>query len=760
MAKKTGNNFIRNTGKKVITNKNIKRTFKYDLTIGMIVKNEIKYLEECMEAIKPLRDMINLEIIITDTGSTDGTIEVAKKYADKYLEFEWVNDFAIARNTGVKESEGAWFMYLDADEIADNTIGKLAEFIKSKNRDSYDSATIEISNYKSRTGERVSSVLSGARLFNFTNGKRPFIDSIHERIAFTENRFRVEANFNHYGYINEVIDEKLARNREFLKAALEKDPHDLPALKHMIDTYKNASDRIEHCHKCIKIMKDNNIVHDFSVYFDVELVRLYAITKEPQKVFEYGEIFLEKFKNMDIVPKSEALYIMGQTYKTIEDRENIYKYFILYFESYERLQKKPDARYSSIASYEFVNEKVYTSVGLRLAKMYIEDGDYDTASKYLNKVKAHDYVSKEGNRPYTVEAITVATQCGDGELAYDAFSKTILKYNKASDDLIVKAINDGLKLLNDEERRKDYLEYFIDAPEKHDIVLLNTLRYYDYDLDQCGEEVVNKLLEKENLFASELLAEVINSTLLYDKDILGYFDKVSNNEIKKLLYHLFEDNMNMHNIYYKKVISFSDEDINNLSLERVNLFNHVAINCLVKEITRAIGVPDKKDKKGNIIKGIEADETREEVVIKIFDALIKTGNVLAEKLYTSEILENSKNYNVLPNNTAFCLSINKAFKNRNNEPAVYIDSLKESIKYYPQIKDAIKIIGNNIKQEASKQDNTNKQFEALGNQIKEMLRMFITQKNKVQAQEILEKYKTINPNDPEIESLVEKINKI
>ncbi|MEG2054679.1 MAG: hypothetical protein RR052_07030, partial [Oscillospiraceae bacterium] len=44
------------------------------LTIGLIVKNEEKSLRKCLTALKPLRDAIPCELIITDTGSTDTTI--------------------------------------------------------------------------------------------------------------------------------------------------------------------------------------------------------------------------------------------------------------------------------------------------------------------------------------------------------------------------------------------------------------------------------------------------------------------------------------------------------------------------------------------------------------------------------------------------------------------------------------------------------------------------------------------------------------
>ena len=60
----------------------------------MIVKNEEAVLERCLESLKGLFE----EIVIVDTGSTDSTKEIATKYTDKIYDFQWINDFAAARN--------------------------------------------------------------------------------------------------------------------------------------------------------------------------------------------------------------------------------------------------------------------------------------------------------------------------------------------------------------------------------------------------------------------------------------------------------------------------------------------------------------------------------------------------------------------------------------------------------------------------------------------------------------------------------------
>jgi len=82
------------------------------LSLCMIVKDEEEFIENCLKSVQNVVD----EIIIVDTGSTDKTIELAKKYTDKIFYHEWQEDFSAARNESLKHATGDWILILDADE--------------------------------------------------------------------------------------------------------------------------------------------------------------------------------------------------------------------------------------------------------------------------------------------------------------------------------------------------------------------------------------------------------------------------------------------------------------------------------------------------------------------------------------------------------------------------------------------------------------------------------------------------------------------
>lgn len=85
------------------------------ISLCMIVKNEERLLARCLDSVSGLMD----EIIIVDTGSSDRTKEIAARYTDKVYDFEWVQDFAAARNFAFSKAGMEYIYSADADEVLD-----------------------------------------------------------------------------------------------------------------------------------------------------------------------------------------------------------------------------------------------------------------------------------------------------------------------------------------------------------------------------------------------------------------------------------------------------------------------------------------------------------------------------------------------------------------------------------------------------------------------------------------------------------------
>src|SRR6202042_930105 len=83
------------------------------LSLCMIVRDEEQMLPRCLAAVASAVD----EIVIVDTGSTDATVEIARSFGAKVIEFPWTGSFSEARNVSFEAATGDWVMYLDADEV-------------------------------------------------------------------------------------------------------------------------------------------------------------------------------------------------------------------------------------------------------------------------------------------------------------------------------------------------------------------------------------------------------------------------------------------------------------------------------------------------------------------------------------------------------------------------------------------------------------------------------------------------------------------
>ena len=96
-----------------------------EISTCMIVKNEIKNLPLLIGDLRKFSD----EIIIVDTGSTDGTLEWLNENADDVLKvynFEWIDNFSAARNFSFSKATKDWIFWCDADDrISDNLYNEM-----------------------------------------------------------------------------------------------------------------------------------------------------------------------------------------------------------------------------------------------------------------------------------------------------------------------------------------------------------------------------------------------------------------------------------------------------------------------------------------------------------------------------------------------------------------------------------------------------------------------------------------------------------
>ncbi len=184
------------------------------ITLSMIVKNEEEYLSGCLNSVKNVVD----EIVIVDTGSTDSTVEIAKRFGAKVFMFDWANDFSAARNFALEHSTGDWILYLDADErLSAKSVDELKRITGNERKSAYYCKIVNVDEVNNRP-----SVMEYVRLFPNDKSVR-FEGRIHEQIENSlkrENYSLKKSNIEiiHVGYSvsKEKLKEKAKRNLELL----------------------------------------------------------------------------------------------------------------------------------------------------------------------------------------------------------------------------------------------------------------------------------------------------------------------------------------------------------------------------------------------------------------------------------------------------------------------------------------------------------------------------------------------------------------
>jgi glycosyltransferase involved in cell wall biosynthesis len=111
------------------------------ISVAIIVKDEERVIERCLTWASKLGD----EVVVIDTGSTDNSKELAKKFPKvKVFDSEFFNkdthysdfEFGKARNESLKRCTGDWIFWTDVDDVIDDAnIEKIKEIVTSEKRD-------------------------------------------------------------------------------------------------------------------------------------------------------------------------------------------------------------------------------------------------------------------------------------------------------------------------------------------------------------------------------------------------------------------------------------------------------------------------------------------------------------------------------------------------------------------------------------------------------------------------------------------------
>lgn len=176
------------------------------LSISMLISGRDE-MEKSLNSLLYFKNAFPTEIILVDTGCNEEQRALAEQYADKIINFTWCNDFGAARNAGLKEAQGEWFMYLDDDEWFENPQEIISFFTTGEYR-KYNSASYIVRNYMDPYGNNYTDSYP-SRMVKL-NSTIHFVGKIHEYLdPFLEPRKEFNNFVHHYGYVYKNEQERI-----------------------------------------------------------------------------------------------------------------------------------------------------------------------------------------------------------------------------------------------------------------------------------------------------------------------------------------------------------------------------------------------------------------------------------------------------------------------------------------------------------------------------------------------------------------------
>lgn len=198
------------------------------ISICIIAKNEEKHMEAFLSSIQKHMRNYPHEIVLVDTGSTDNTVAIARKYTDKVFFFEWINDFSAARNYSLSCASYDWILVLDCDE-----------YLVELDLTSFDRMIYQFPHAVGMLSRRNHYEMNGTdsvytdQVERFFNRKQYHYEAIiHEQVRALDGqpyqRVELPLIVEHQGYNGspEELAQKANRNNELLLKMLEENPDD------------------------------------------------------------------------------------------------------------------------------------------------------------------------------------------------------------------------------------------------------------------------------------------------------------------------------------------------------------------------------------------------------------------------------------------------------------------------------------------------------------------------------------------------------
>jgi glycosyltransferase involved in cell wall biosynthesis len=200
------------------------------IALCVIARDEERFIRGCLESARPFVE----EIVVLDTGSLDGTAEMARALGARVETFVWHDDFAAARNAAIEAATADWILMLDADERLEPASGPVLRDLPRRMPADVHGACPRIESRTLGDASGPCSITSQVPRFFRRSADLRYVGAIHEDLVFvpdpaaTRNVIVDDLRVIHYGYDSGVYAarHKDERNTRLLERQTAEHPHD------------------------------------------------------------------------------------------------------------------------------------------------------------------------------------------------------------------------------------------------------------------------------------------------------------------------------------------------------------------------------------------------------------------------------------------------------------------------------------------------------------------------------------------------------
>lgn len=199
------------------------------ISVIIPVYNIASYLPQCVDSVLS-QDYRELEVILVDDGSTDGSGEICDRYAALDSRVQVIHQHnsgaAAAKNAGLRRASGKYLNFVDSDDYLEpDVFGYMLEVLKRNDADAVQFSFRDV--YRNRTEDQVlcrkQTVLSGKEyLLRFPKDwtcallwNKLYKRSLYDGIFFEEGHKIDDEFFTYRGFLKEcrvVLDERIIYN--------------------------------------------------------------------------------------------------------------------------------------------------------------------------------------------------------------------------------------------------------------------------------------------------------------------------------------------------------------------------------------------------------------------------------------------------------------------------------------------------------------------------------------------------------------------